>query len=58
MNDYRVFNKKKYYISCITDENSTSTKATAQSLLWNICKLHDFLLLLILDRGFQFISEV
>ena len=50
--------KKKHYISYIIDENSITTKATAQLLFQNVWKLHGFSSSFISDRGSQFILEV
>ena len=50
--------KERYYIPCTTDENGTTTKATAQLLLQNVWKLYNLSLSLTLNRGPQFISEV
>ncbi len=43
--------KERHYIPCSTDENGTTTEATAQLLLQNVWKLHAFPSSLILDRG-------
>ena len=50
--------KERYYIPCSTDENGTTTEATAQLLLQNVLKLHGLPPSLISDRGPQFISGV
>ena len=50
--------KERHYIPCTTDENGTTTEATAQLLLQNIWKLHGLPSSLTLDRGPQFISGV
>ena len=50
--------KERHYIPCTTDENGTTTKATAQLLLQNIWKLHSLLSSLTSDKGPQFISGV
>lgn len=57
-NDSRLFDKRGYYVSYITDDNDTTTEATTKLLLYNVRKLHDLLLLLTLDRGPQFIPGV
>ena len=53
-----MLDKIKYYISYITDENGTTTEATAQLLHQNVWKLHGLSLSLSLDRGPQLISGV
>ena len=50
--------KERHYIPCTTDENGTTTEATAQLLLQNVWKLHGLPSSLTLDRGPQFISGV
>ena len=50
--------KERHYIPCTTDENGTTTEATAQLLLQNVWKLHGLPLSLTSDRGPQFISGV
>ena len=43
--------KERHYIPCTTDENGTTTEATAQLLLQNVWKLHDLPSSLTSDRG-------
>ena len=43
--------KERHYIPCTTDENGTTTEATAQLLLQNVWKLHGLPSSLISDRG-------
>ena len=50
--------KKRHYILCTTNENGTTTEATAQLLLQNVWKLYDLPLSLTSDRGLQFILRV
>lgn len=42
--------KERYYIPCITNQNSTIAEATAYLLFDNVWKFHGFFLSLILDR--------
>jgi hypothetical protein len=48
-------NKIHHYISCITDENETTTKETAKLLIQHVWKLHELLITMISDRDSQFI---
>ncbi len=50
--------KERHYILYTTDENGTTTEATAQLLLQNVWKLHGLPSSLTSDRGPQFISGV
>jgi hypothetical protein len=50
--------KIHHYISCITDENETTTEKTAKLLIQHLWKLHELLITMISDRDFQFISLV
>lgn len=54
--DYLI--KKKYYIPCIMNENSTVTETIAQSLLQNVWKLYDLLLQLTSNKSSQLISRI
>ena len=50
--------KERQYIPCTTDENGTTTEATAYLLLNNIWKFHGLPLSLTSDQDSQFISRI
>ena len=50
--------KERHYIPYTTDENGTTTEATAQLLLQNVWKLHGLPSSFTSDKGTQFISGV
>ncbi len=50
--------KMHHYISCIIDENETTTKKTAKLLIRHVWKLHELFIIMIFDRDSQFISLV
>jgi hypothetical protein len=51
-------NKMHHYILCIIDENETTTKETAKLFIQHVWKLHEFLIIMISNRDFQFISLI
>jgi hypothetical protein len=50
--------KMHHYISCVTNENETTTEETAKLLIQHVWKLHELFITMIFDRDSQFISLV
>ncbi len=50
--------KMHHYISCITDENETTTKEIIKLLIQHVWKLHELLITILFDRDSQFISLI
>jgi hypothetical protein len=51
-------NKIHYYISCIIDENDTTTEETTKLLIQNVWKTHELFTTMISNKNFQFIFLV
>jgi hypothetical protein len=50
--------KIHHYIACTIDENETTIEKIIKLLIQHVWKLHEFLITIIFDRKFQFISLV